>query len=92
MRELENLIERLVIVSANELIDVRDLEQHAASLLAGPSPMVEARERMISLHGFEDEYIAWVIARCGGNKSRAAEILGIDASTIHRREQGARSG
>jgi two-component system response regulator HydG len=41
----------------------------------------------MTLRQLESEYIAWVVARCGGNKTKAAEILGIDVSTIHRRER-----
>ncbi len=41
----------------------------------------------MSLRQLEDDYIAWVILQCGGNKTKAAEILGIDVSTIHRRER-----
>ena len=39
------------------------------------------------LRRLEAEYIAWMVAHCGGNKTRAAELLGIDVSTIHRRER-----
>ena len=47
---------------------------------------VGARTR-VPLRQLEGEYIAYVVAQCGGNKTRAAEILGIDVSTIHRRER-----
>ncbi|MCA9678808.1 MAG: helix-turn-helix domain-containing protein, partial [Myxococcales bacterium] len=56
-----------------------------ASPAASPDAFVVARARMSSLRELEDEYIAWVLARCDGNKTRAAEILGVDVSTIHRR-------
>jgi len=46
-----------------------------------------ARETLIPLRQLEADYIAWVVSQCGGNKTRAAEILGIDVSTIHRRER-----
>jgi two-component system response regulator HydG len=52
---------------------------------AGAEPLALARQRMVTLKQLESDYIAWVIGRCGGNKTRAAEILGIDVSTIHRR-------
>jgi two-component system response regulator HydG len=42
---------------------------------------------MMSLRELQDAYIGWVVERCGGNKTRAAETLGIDPSTIHRRER-----
>jgi two-component system response regulator HydG len=87
VRQLENVIERLVIVCSGEEVSLADIEQHAAAALAGPSPIIEAREKLPTLRQLEDDYIAWVIGRCGGNKSKAAETLGIDASTIHRRER-----
>ncbi len=87
VRELENLVERLVILSAGEEVGIADLERHAPRLVSGPSPLEVAQERMMSLRELEDAYIAWVVARCGGNKTRAAEVLGIDPSTIYRRER-----
>jgi two-component system response regulator HydG len=87
VRELENVIERLVICTAKEVVDFGDLEAHAPGVFGDSSPLAEARQRLIPLRQLETEYIAWVIARCGGNKTRAAEVLGIDVSTIHRRER-----
>ena len=46
-----------------------------------------AQDKLIPLRQLEGEYIAYVVAQCGGNKTKAAEILGIDVSTIHRRER-----
>ena len=41
-----------------------------------PNPTLEAVERA---------YILWVLQSEGGNKSRAAEVLGIDPSTLYRK-------
>ncbi len=87
VRELENLVERLVILSQAEEIGVEDLDRFAPRLASGPFPLDVAREQVVKLRELEDMYIAWMLARCGGNKTRAAEILGIDVSTIHRRER-----
>ena len=72
-------------VAAGEEIDLSDLEAHAPAVLADSSPLADAKQRLISLKELETEYIAWVVSRCEGNKTRAAELLGIDVSTIHRR-------
>jgi two-component system response regulator HydG len=84
VRELENLVERLVVTASGPQIDVAAVEEvlgpsrgvdKLAALLADPIPLAE----------LEDLYIAAVLERVGGNKARAAEILGIDLSTIYRR-------
>ncbi len=87
VRELENLIERLVILSDREVIDLEALRKHAPSAVEGSHPLERARQSPVTLRQLENDYIAWVVAQCGGNKTRAAEILGIDVSTIHRREK-----
>ena len=85
VRELENLVERLVILCAEEEIPPESLDP--LSFGVGPSPLDAAREKVVTLRELEGQYIDWVLARCGGNKTRAAELLGIDASTIYRRER-----
>jgi two-component system response regulator HydG len=87
VRELENVIARLVIVARREALELADLEAHAPGVLAGNSPLDGAKQKLVPLRQLESEYIGWVVAQCGGNKTRAAEILGIDVSTIHRRER-----
>ena len=87
VRELENLVERLVILAPNEEIDPDTLDRFVPRLAAGPSPLEIAQERLVPLRELEAMYIAWVVAQYGGDKTRAAEVLGIDVSTIHRRER-----
>jgi two-component system, NtrC family, response regulator HydG len=87
VRELENIIERLVIVGQEPVAGVHDLEANAPGLLSATSPIADAKRDLVPLRQLESEYIAWVVNRCDGNKTRAAEILGIDVSTIHRRER-----
>ena len=88
VRELENLVERLVVVANQEVVDVPLLQLHAPGLVdAEVHPLGQAQAKLMTLRQLEYEYIAWVVAHCGGNKTKAAEILGIDVSTIHRRER-----
>jgi two-component system response regulator HydG len=89
VRELEHLIERLVLIVDREIADVADLAMlDELERAQAPSPLLAAKDELVTLRQLEADYIDWVIARCNGNKSKAAEILGIDKSTIHRRERG----
>ena len=84
VRELENAIERAVILANNDTIHPGALpdkvrERKSEPLLAErvtPNPPLDAIERA---------YIMWVLGSEGGNKSRAAEVLGIDPSTLYRK-------
>lgn len=84
VRELENLVERLVVIGTGPTMTVADLTELAPQVMSS-NRFALPRERMLTLKQLEEEYIAWVLARCDGNKTRAAEILGIDVSTVHRR-------
>jgi two-component system, NtrC family, response regulator HydG len=50
------------------------------------TPIDRARKDLLPLRELEQLYIARVLDRTGGNKTRAAEILGVDPSTLYRRE------
>ena len=76
MRELENVIQHLVVMTEGDAIDVTDMPSHMRfSALRG---MGLNR----SLAEVEAEYIRNVLASVKGNKTRAAEILGIDRKTL----------
>jgi two-component system response regulator HydG len=81
VRELENIIQRLVVMTDGDIIDVPDLPP-----LMRFSALREVGLRR-SLAEVEAEYIQNVLASVGGNKSRAAEILGIDRKTLRKRLQ-----
>ncbi len=79
VRELENIIQRLVVMTDGDIIDVPDLPP-----LMRFSALREVGLRR-SLAEVEAEYVQNVLASVGGNKSRAAEILGIDRKTLRKR-------
>jgi DNA-binding NtrC family response regulator len=82
VRELRNLVERLVILARGRNITCADLP---AEYRSGPPPAI--REAGIesdddSLENLERAHIRKVLARVDGNKTRAAEILGISRHTL----------
>jgi DNA-binding NtrC family response regulator len=80
VRELENTIERLVVFSRGriELADLPDV------VLAAPSLEERLFQDLPSLDELERRYLVHVLEAVGGNRSRAAEALGIDRRTLYR--------
>lgn len=76
VRELENVIQRLVVMTDDDVVDAPDLP----SLMRFTAPRHMGLDR--TLAEVEREYIRNVLAGVGGNKTRAAEILGIDRKTL----------
>ncbi|HEY7816882.1 MAG TPA: sigma-54 dependent transcriptional regulator [Vicinamibacteria bacterium] len=76
VRELENVIQRLVVMLEEDVVDVPDLPS-AMRFLAprGSGPYRTLAE-------VEAEHIQTVLAAVHDNKTRAAEILGIDRKTL----------
>lgn len=84
VRELENALERAVILSEANLIPPSALPERVTSI--APERLIEDRPTPNpTLETIERAYILWVLNSEGGNKTRAAETLGIDPSTLHRK-------
>ena len=86
VRELENLIERFLVIGAGPEITERDVRE-ALGPDPARDPLAGAMRDLVPLQVIEQRYIAWVLEQVGGNKTRAADILGIDPSTLYRREK-----
>ncbi len=78
VRELENLIHRLLLLVDRDVIEIGDLPPH----IRAATPMRETAFVPRTLAEVEAEHIRAVMGYVGGNKSRAAEILGIDRKTL----------
>jgi len=84
VRELENALERAVILTPGPQIGVDGLPERVTQRKA--EPLVSPRTPLNpTLEAIERAYIMWVLQSEGGNKSRAAEVLGIDPSTLYRK-------
>jgi len=82
VRELENVIERTATLSSTDLISPEDLPRRLqlepAQIDLGSLPS------RITLSELEKLYIQKVLEETGGNKKKAADILGIDRRTLYR--------
>jgi DNA-binding NtrC family response regulator len=84
VRELENALERAAIVSRDGVIDTDALP--ARTVEPASSPLVSERPAANpTLELVERAYILYVLQAENGNKARAAEVLGIDPSTLYRK-------
>ncbi|MFI5233095.1 MAG: sigma-54-dependent transcriptional regulator [Gemmatimonadales bacterium] len=84
VRELENALERAVILTDGDVIPVEGLPEKISERRA--EPLVSERTAANpTMETIERAYIMWVLESEQGNKTRAAEVLGIDPSTLHRK-------
>ena len=84
VRELENALERAAVLSNSSTILPQALPERVRE---APKPRLAAEEAPPNptMEVVERAYIQWVLQAEGGNKTRAAEVLGIDPSTLYRK-------
>ncbi len=88
VRELENTVERSVVLSPNQVISEEDLsflqvlDASAADIVA-----TAAEEKSLSLRDIEKEALVLALQKSGGRKEEAAKILGISRKTLYRKER-----
>ncbi len=83
VRELENIIERGVALTNGNIIEVAHLPEDLKELSIRTFRKKEGK--IPSLEDQEEEYIKWVLKEAGGNKTLAAQILGIDRVSLWRK-------
>jgi len=89
VRELENCMERAVALTRTSEVAVDSLpdkvRNHRSSRL-----VIDADDpsELITLDEMEKRYVRRVLAACGGNKTQAAKVLGIDRRSLYRRLEG----
>ena len=84
VRELQNALEHAVVLSRSDIIDPMSLPERITRRRKEPL-VAERSSPNPSLDIVERAYIMWVLQSEGGNKTRAAEVLGIDPSTLYRK-------
>ena len=85
VRELENVIERAIVLADGDVITEQEILAEEAE------PMHVTTEDLfnsgMTLKDIEREYIKYVLARVGNRKETATRILGIDRKTLYRKEK-----
>ncbi len=81
VRELKSALGNACMMAEGDLIDVRDLPEH---LHAPPPEAPETGGELLPLEEVQRRHVARVLESVGGNKARAAKILGINRATVYR--------
>src|SRR5262249_38764193 len=96
VRELSHILERAMLLAREGVITGADLPPEVtrawASREGGAAPIGSLAEDWPTIAVPERRYIDRVLSRTGGNKTRAAEILGIDRRTLNRMFARERAG
>ncbi|KPK40485.1 MAG: Fis family transcriptional regulator [Gammaproteobacteria bacterium SG8_47] len=83
VRELANLIERGVALASGTVLDEQHLPDDLRTLQI--RAFRRSTTQLPTLEAQEAEYIRWVLQQTEGNRTRAAEILGIDRVSLWRK-------
>ena len=84
IRELRNLIERAIILTNSNELKVTSLPSELFECRIGSNPIFKG---IVNLEELEKEHILKVLDQSKGNKTKAAELLGIGLTTLYRKLQ-----
>ncbi len=85
VRQLRNAIESAVVMSSGEVIECADLPPTMAGGPRGDRDVPPASWKPRSIQEVEREHIVRILDHVQWNKSKAAELLGIERSTLYAR-------
>jgi transcriptional regulator with PAS, ATPase and Fis domain len=82
IRELENLIERLIVISDGDIIDSNLIAHHLCKT-SGNYTVFDNLALEEAMYNFEKQLIVQAMKKADGIKNRAAKILGIKTSALY---------
>jgi DNA-binding NtrC family response regulator len=82
VRELENMIERAVALSEEDIIETTDLPEKLTQVKIA---IRDLDEYEVTLDALEEQHIKKVLHNVHGDKVKASQILGINLSTLYRK-------
>ena len=87
VRELMNAVERGVVLTRTEYLDVQDFAvmENASQSPAEAVPVFDGEENNLSLEAVEKVAVLRMLEAANGNKSEAARRLGITRKTLHKK-------
>lgn len=95
IRELRNIVERVVTFATDDVVTEEDLPDRLlaapdaarrAEAIGLPDPLLRDEDEVLpTLQEIELRYIRYVLDHAGGNKRRAAALLGVSRRTLYRR-------
>jgi DNA-binding NtrC family response regulator len=85
VRELENAIERAVALAPGAELTPDDLPQRIKNSGGIAAFIARSSQHHLTLREIERDYILETLRKTSGNKTRAAELLGLDRKTLYRK-------
>lgn len=85
IRELQNIIERCVVITQRDTIDVEDLPLNISRFEELRETDEEISILEEALDGTEKEVILKALKESNGNRTKASEVLGISRRSLHRK-------
>jgi DNA-binding NtrC family response regulator len=85
VRELRNALDRALTLATTPEIQPRDLPPRIREAAGATARVATASARQLPLRDVERAYILEILRQTGGNKSKTAEILGVDRKTLYRK-------
>jgi DNA-binding NtrC family response regulator len=77
VRELRNVVERITVLASGDEVDAPEVAMYL------PPQAAQADESLLPLDEVERRHILKVLKQTGGNRARAARILGVDPKTLY---------